>query len=153
MAISATSPTRQIARLRVQAEPAVPRVLPGALPSARRTLAAGAIALAVTISWLAAVSLVIGLVWAALAASPTPPAETPYETLPYAVAWSAGSLAAIAASVGSLIVGGGRRETLRALAAVLTPDLPGRNRRGEPRGAEDVAAEDIADEVDTERQS
>jgi hypothetical protein len=120
VAISATSPTLQIARLRVQAEPAVPRVLPGALPTARRTLAAGAIALAVTISWLAAVSLVIGLVWAASAASSTPPAETPYETLPYAVAWSAGSLAAIATSVGSLFAGGGRRETLLALAAVLT---------------------------------
>ncbi|HEX2371229.1 MAG TPA: hypothetical protein VHI33_01305 [Solirubrobacterales bacterium] len=98
----------------------MPRVLPGALPSARRTLAAGATALAVTISWLAAVSLVIGLVWAASAASSTPPAETPRDTLPYALAWSAGSLAAIAASVGSLFAGAGPRVTLVALAAVLT---------------------------------
>ena len=119
MAISATSPTLQIARQRVQAEPAVPRVLPGALPSARRTLAAGATALAVTISWLAAVSLVIGLAWAALAASSTPPAETPRDTLPYAIAWSAGSLAAIAASVGSLFAAAGPRVTLVLLAAVL----------------------------------
>jgi hypothetical protein len=119
VAISATSPTLQIARQRVQAEPAVPRVLPGALPSARRTLAAGATALAVTISWLAAVSLVIGLAWAALAASSTPPAETPRDTLPYAIAWSAGSLAAIAASVGSLFAAAGPRVTLVALAAVL----------------------------------
>jgi hypothetical protein len=119
VAISATSPTLQIARQRVQAEPAVPRVLPGALPSARRTLAAGATALAVTISWLAAVSLVIGLAWAALAASSTPPAETPRDTLPYAIAWSAGSLAAIAASVGSLFAAAGPRVTLVALAALL----------------------------------
>jgi hypothetical protein len=117
--ISATSPTLQIARQRIQAEPAVARVLPVALPRARRILAAGAIALAVTISWLAAISLVIGLAWAASAASSTPPAETPYETLPYAVAWSAGSLAAIAASVGSLFAGGARSVTLLALAAVL----------------------------------
>jgi hypothetical protein len=106
----------------------VPRVLPGALPSARRTLAlpsarrtlaAGAIALAVTISWLAAVSLVIGLAWAASAASSSPPAETSRETLPYALAWSAGSLAAVAASVGSLFAGAEPRVTLLALAAVL----------------------------------
>jgi hypothetical protein len=123
--ISATSPTLQIARQRIQAEPAVPRVLPGALPSARRTLAAGTIALAVTISWLAAVSLVIGLAWAALAASSTPPAETPRDTLPYALAWSAGSLAAVAASVGSLFAGTGQRVTLLKLAAVLTLALAG----------------------------
>jgi hypothetical protein len=98
----------------------MPRVVPGALPSARRTLAAGAIALAVTISWLAAISLVIGLVWAALAASPAPPAETPRDTLPYALAWSAGSLAAVAASVGSLFAGAGTPVKLLGLAAVLT---------------------------------
>jgi hypothetical protein len=98
----------------------MPRVVPDALPSARRALAAGAIALVVTISWLAAVSLVIGLAWAASAASSTPPAETPRDTLPYALAWSAGSLAAIAASVGSLFAGAGTRVTLLALAAVLT---------------------------------
>jgi hypothetical protein len=125
VSISATSPTLQIARQRIQAEPAVPRVLPGALPSARRTLAAGAIALAVTISWLAAISLVIGLVWAALAASSTPPAETPHDTLPYALAWSAGSLAAGAASVGSLFARAGPRVTLLKLAAVLTLALAG----------------------------
>ena len=125
MAISATSPTLQIARQRIQAEPAVPRILPGSLPSARRTLAAGTIALAVTISWLAAVSLVIGLAWAALAASSTPPAETPRDTLPYALAWSAGSLAAVAASVGSLFAGTGQRVTLLGLAAVLTLALAG----------------------------
>jgi hypothetical protein len=123
--ISATSPTLQIARQRIQAAPAVPRVLPGALPSARRSLAAGMIALAVTISWLAAISLVIGLAWAALAASSTPPAGTPHDTLPYALAWSAGSLAAVAASVGSLFARAGPRVTLLKLAAVLTLALAG----------------------------
>jgi hypothetical protein len=123
--ISATSPTLQIARQRIQAAPAVPRVLPGALPSAGRTLAAGAIALAVTISWLAAISLVIGLTWAALAASSTPPAETPHDTLPYALVWSAGSLAAVAASVGSLFARAGPRVTLLKLAAVITLALAG----------------------------
>jgi hypothetical protein len=123
LAISATSPTLQIARQRVQAEPAAPRVVRDALPSSRTALDKGAIALAVTISWLAAGSLVIGLAWAASAASPTPPAETPYATLPYAVAWSAGSLAAAAASVGSLFASGGRRGALLGLAAVLTLGL------------------------------
>src|SRR5918994_1134832 len=74
--ISATSPTLQIARQRIQAEPAVPRVLPGALPSARRTLAAGAIALAVTISWLAAVSLRVRGGGGAVGAASAPPGRT-----------------------------------------------------------------------------
>jgi hypothetical protein len=113
--ISATSPTLQIARQRAlpPPAPAVPRFEPWRIPGA------AAIAFAVAVSWLAAVALVIGLVWAASTLAPNPSPQTPPETLPYAIGWSAVSLATIAAAVASLFVADGRRRALTALAATL----------------------------------
>lgn len=115
MPISATSPTLQIARQRFAAPPApaVPRLAPRRMPRAAAT------ASAVAVSWLGAGALVIGLVWTASALSPNPSAGTPPETLPYALGWSAASLATVLASVASLFAAGGRRNTLTALAGVL----------------------------------
>lgn len=115
MAISATSPTLQIARQRVIAQAAPPAPAPGA----RGPSGAAATAVAVAVSWLAAGALVIGLVWAASAVSPNPPTETPADTLPYAVGWSLASLAVLATSVGSLFASGRRRSALITLAGTL----------------------------------
>lgn len=115
MAITASSPTLQIARQRVttQAAPAAPAL------GARRPPRAAATAFAVAVSWLAAGALVIGLVWAASTVSLNPPTETPADTLPYAIGWSLASLAILASSVGSLFAPPARRSALIALAGTL----------------------------------
>lgn len=75
--------------------------------------------LAVTIAWVAAGALVIGMVWAATTASPNPSTPAGGETLPYALLWSGASLATLAGSVGSLFAVGRRRLTLLVLAGTL----------------------------------
>ncbi|MGH2989780.1 MAG: hypothetical protein ACRDMA_07930 [Solirubrobacterales bacterium] len=119
MPISATSPTLQIARQRFVAPPApaVPRL------AARRIPRAATTAVAVAVSWLGAGALVIGLVWIASTLSPNPSAGTPPETLPYALGWSAASLATVLASVASLFATEDRRSTLTAVAASLAAAL------------------------------
>jgi hypothetical protein len=60
------------------------------------------IAFAVVTSWVAAGALVVGVVWTSVATlSPNPPAATPPETLPYALAWIAASAAMLTSSVAS----------------------------------------------------
>jgi hypothetical protein len=81
-------------------ERAVPRV--PAVDLSPRVARALEIAFALVTSWVAAGALVVGVVWAAVSTlSPEPPAATAPETLPYALAWIAASLAMLSSSVAS----------------------------------------------------
>ena len=113
--MEAVSPTLELARQRV----VEPRDAPAPASLSRDPGAAGA-ALAVAISWLAAAALVIGLAW--IASTLDRRAQIPADTLPYALAWSGASAAALVTSVASLFVASRRVALLRA-AAILTATL------------------------------
>jgi hypothetical protein len=135
--ISATSETLRIVRQRVairdgitpwRGKPTVaaagsaPRARGGAV-SRLATPGPAITAIAVVVSCLAAGALVIGFVWVAATSAPKPPTGTPVGTLPYAIAWSAASLASLAGSLGSLFVAGGRRLALVILSTTLAAAL------------------------------
>jgi len=107
-----TSPTLELARERAVPQPAPPPAAP--VPDVPIDTGAAGTAFAVAISWLAAAALVVGIAW--VASTLEPRSEIPADTLPYALAWSCGSLVTLVTSVGSLFVPA-RRAMLLATAA------------------------------------